>query len=213
MNTCMRPFVHVNCAMTADGKIAGRSRRQIRISSPEDLSRVRALRIESDAIMVGIGTVLSDDPHLTVKGAKMNPVRIVLDSNGKTPDTARVLDGRAPTIIATSEECERTWKNAEVIRVGKERVDLEKLLGILYERGIRKLMVEGGGEVLWSFFRKGLVDRYTVFVGSMIAGGRTSPTPVDGEGFDDGEILKLRLIGCEKFGEGVLLTYEVDRDE
>jgi len=209
----MRPFVHVNCAMTADGKIAGRSRRQIRISSPEDLSRVRALRIESDAIMVGIGTVLSDDPHLTVKGAKMNPVRIVLDSNGKTPDTARVLDGRAPTIIATSEECERTWKNAEVIRVGKERVDLEKLLGILYERGIRKLMVEGGGEVLWSFFRKGLVDRYTVFVGSMIAGGRTSPTPVDGEGFDDGEILKLRLIGCEKFGEGVLLTYEVDRDE
>lgn len=213
MNTCMRPFVHVNCAMTADGKIAGRSRRQIRISSPEDLSRVRALRIESDAIMVGIGTVLSDDPHLTVKGAKMNPVRIVLDSNGKTPDTARVLDGRAPTIIATSEECERAWKNAEVIRVGKERVDLEKLLGILYERGIRKLMVEGGGEVLWSFFRKGLVDRYTVFVGSMIAGGRTSPTPVDGEGFDDGEILKLRLIGCEKFGEGVLLTYEVDRDE
>lgn len=209
----MRPFVHVNCAMTADGKIAGRSRRQIRISSPEDLSRVRALRIESDAIMVGIGTVLSDDPHLTVKGAKMNPVRIVLDSNGRTPDTARVLDGRAPTIIATSEECERTWKNAEVIRVGKKRVDLEKLLGILYERGVRKLMVEGGGEVLWSFFRKGLVDRYTVFVGSMIAGGRTSPTPVDGEGFDDEEILKLRLIGCEKFGEGVLLTYEVDRDE
>lgn len=213
MNRCMRPFVHVNCAMTADGKLAGRSRRQIRISSPEDLSRVRALRMESDAIMVGIGTVLSDDPHLTVKGAKTNPIRIVLDSSGRTPDNAKILDGRAPTIIATSEECERSWKNVEVIRIGKKRVDLERLLEILYERGIRKLMVEGGGELLWSFFRKGLVDRYTVFIGSMIAGGRTSPTPVDGEGFDDDEILRLRLIECEKLGEGVLLTYEVCDDE
>lgn len=209
----MRPRVTVNCAMTADGKLAGRRRRQVAISSPEDLARVKQLRRNSDAILVGVGTVLSDDPHLTVKDAiEESPIRVVLDSSGRTPDDARVLDGRARTIMATSEECERTWENAETIRVGKGRVDVDALLTRLGEMGIGTLLVEGGGEVLWSFFNGGLVDRYSVYVGSKILGGRTAPTPVDGEGFEDKEILNLELVQCRRLGDGIHLIYEVRDD-
>jgi 2,5-diamino-6-(ribosylamino)-4(3H)-pyrimidinone 5'-phosphate reductase len=208
----MRPTVTVNCAMTADGKIAGRSRKQLRISSTEDLERVKRLRAATDAILVGVGTVLADDPHLTVKNGlpENNPLRVVLDSRGRTPKGARVLDGRARTLVATSEECRASWPAAEVVRVGRDQVDLELLLEHLYGTGIRTLMIEGGGETIFSFFERGLVDRYCVFVGSLIVGGRTSPTPADGEGFEDGRLARLRLVSSEHLGDGVLLTYEVD---
>jgi 2,5-diamino-6-(ribosylamino)-4(3H)-pyrimidinone 5'-phosphate reductase len=204
-------MVTVNCAMTADGKIAGRSRRQLRISSPEDLRRVKELRASSDAILVGVGTVLADDPHLTVKGLapEKNPLRVVLDPRGRTPGTARVLDDRAHTLIVTNEECTRTWSGCEALRAGADRIDLELVLSELYSMGVRSLMVEGGGETIFSFFEKGLVDRYMVFVGSMVVGGRGSPTPADGEGLPEESAVRLRLAGCERLGDGVLLTYEV----
>ncbi len=207
----MRPRVTINCAMTADGKLAGRTRRQVRISSPEDLERVRKLRASSDAILVGVGTILADDPHLTIKGSRSedNPLRIVLDSKGRTPSSAKVLDGRARTIIATSEGCKRTWGGAEVLRLGKEKVDLALLLPKIFEMGVRDLLVEGGGETIWSFFANDLVDRYCVFVGSMILGGSDSPTPVDGAGFAEDRAPGLKLMGFERLGDGILLTYEV----
>ena len=198
----MRPTVTVNCAMTADGKIAGRSRKQLRISSAEDLERVKRMRTATDAILVGVGTVLADDPHLTVKGnpPEKNPLRVVLDSGGRTPENARVLDGRARTVIATAEECRTSWPTAEVVRVGRGKVDLELLLERLHVMGVRTLMVEGGGETIFSFFEKGLVDRYCVFVGSLIVGGRASPTPADGEGFENEGIVGLRLVSSERSG-------------
>ncbi len=209
----MRPQVTVNCAMTADGKLAGRRRRQVAISSAKDKSRVKELRRGANAILVGIGTVLSDDPHLTVDDlVDKGPIRVVLDSSGRTPDDAKVLDGRAETIMVTSEECSRTWTNAEVIRAGSGRVDIGVLLSKLYERGVETLLVEGGGEVLWSFFEGGYVDKYSVFIGSMVLGGRTAPTPVDGEGFDDQYALTLKLVEWKRLGEGVLLVYEVRND-
>lgn len=213
--SCMRPEVTVNCAMTADGKIAGRSRQQLRISSPEDLDRVRRLRTASDAILVGVGTVLADDPHLTVKGLvfEENPLRVVIDSSGRTPFDARVLDDRAPTLIVTTENCDRTWPQGEVYRAGRGQVDLERTLEHLYARGIRKLMVEGGGEVIFSFFQHHLVDRYCVYVGSMIVGGSSSPTPADGIGLAEEHAARLRMISAERLGDGVLLSYEVVADE
>jgi len=197
--------------MTADGKIAGRSRKQLRISSPEDLARVRELRAASGAILVGVGTVIADDPHLTVKDLppERNPLRVVLDPRGRTPDGARVLDGRARTLIVTTDDCERTWEGAETLRAGKGRIDLELMLSRLHDRGVRDLMVEGGGETIFSFFESGLVDRYMVFVGSMIVGGRGSPTPADGDGLPEDRPVRLRLAGCRRLGDGVLLTYEV----
>mgnify|MGYP002408959688 FL=1 len=198
--------------MTADGKLAGRSRKQVRISSPEDMDRVKALRASSDAILVGVGTVIADDPHLTVKGLppERNPLRVVLDSRGRTPSSARVLDDRSRTLIATADDCDRTWPGAEVVRCGADMVDLAALMDILGERGVRTLMVEGGGETIFSFFQAGLVDRYLVFVGSQIIGGRNSPTPADGDGLPDDRSIRLRLTDAEVLGEGVLLSYEVD---
>lgn len=204
----MRPFIHVNCAMSADGKIAGSDRRQVRISSEEDKQRVKNLRRKYDAILVGVGTVLADDPHLTVKGLSYeeNPIRIVLDPHGRTSHEALVVDSSAPTIIITNDYCEKTWDNADVIRCG-DPLDLTKAMEMLAQEGIENILVEGGGETIASFFRNRMVDTYTVFVGSMIIGGRISPTPVDGDGWITEGGVKLELKGSEVLGDGVLLTY------
>ncbi|MFQ5884842.1 MAG: 2,5-diamino-6-(ribosylamino)-4(3H)-pyrimidinone 5'-phosphate reductase [Thermoplasmata archaeon] len=212
----MRPVVIINCAMSIDGKIALPSRRQTRISNEEDTARVHELRNESDAILVGVGTILSDDPNLTVKEKYVQdarkPLRIVLDSNGRTPLEAEVLKGDAPTLIVTSEGCESTFGQAEVVRIGEDKVDISSLLSHLHEKGIRKVLVEGGETVIWSFLREGLVDELKVFVGSMVIGGEKSPTLAGGEGaasFED--IIPLILRKSTQLGDGILLEYEVKR--
>ena len=196
--------------MSPDGKIATKEHRQIRISSPEDMERVKSLRASVDAILVGIGTILADDPHLSVKSLppEKNPLRVVLDSHGRTPDGAKVLNGNARTLIVTNQACTKTWTNAQVLRAGKDVVDLTILLPKLHEMGVRTLMVEGGGETIWSFFRMGMVDVYSVYIGNDVLGGRTAPSPVDGEGFLEDEKVHLELRSVEKMGDGVLLTYE-----
>ncbi len=208
----MKPFIHLNCAMSADGKLAGPDRKQIRISSDEDIARVKEMRRRYDAILVGVGTVISDDPHLTVKGLSYgeNPVRVVLDTNGRTPDGARVLDNLAPTVVVTCDACTRNWgSGVTVLRCGKDgKIDLPVAMHLLARQlGIESLMVEGGGEVMASFFREGLVDRYTVFVGGLVIGGRTSPTPADGDGWVIPGGLKLELKSAETLGNGALLTF------
>ncbi|MDN5357428.1 MAG: 2,5-diamino-6-(ribosylamino)-4(3H)-pyrimidinone 5-phosphate reductase [Candidatus Methanomethylophilaceae archaeon] len=205
----MRPYVQINCAMSADGKIAGNDRRQVMISSADDRERVKRLRKEFDAILVGVGTVVSDDPHLTVKDLDYdtNPIRIVLDPHGRTPDSAMVLDERAPTVMVTLGSCEREWDCEETIRTGTDDIDLMDLMEQLYEMGIDKLLVEGGGETISSFFRAGIVDRYTVFVGGLIIGGRGSPTPADGDGWVADGGIALTLEKSEVLGNGVLLDF------
>lgn len=207
---CMRPRVTVNCAMSPDGKIATVARHQVRISSPEDMERVKALRRTSDAILVGVGTILADDPHLTVKGLSReeNPLRLVLDGQGRTPGTAKVLDDRGRTLLVTYAACRRTWPGAEVFRAGEGRIDLMALMSELERRGVKDLMVEGGGETIFSFFAAGLVDRYFVYIGTKVLGGRNAPSPADGAGFPETEAYSLRLMGVERMGEGVLLSYE-----
>ena len=205
----MRPFIHINCAMSADGKIAGSDRKQVRISSEEDKQRVKDLRKKYDAILVGVGTVIADDPHLTVKGLGYdeNPVRIVIDPHGRTPRGARVVDDTAPTVIATDEKCEKIWDNADTLRCG-DPFDLNLLMESLPKLGIKSILVEGGGETISSFFRERMVDVFSVYVGNMIIGGRTAPTPADGDGWISENGVKLELKNCERMGEGVLLTYE-----
>lgn len=209
----MRPFVHVNCAMSADGKIAGPDRTQVAISSEEDKARAKGLRRKYDAILVGVGTVLADDPHLTLKDLDYdtNPIRIVLDPNGRTPDEAKILDERAPTIMVTLEGCEREWDCEETLRLGTETIDLEAVLEELAEMGIENILVEGGGRTISSFFRAGLVDRYSVFVGGLIIGGSESPTPCDGDGWVIPEGIRMDLRNCEVLGNGALLTFEPSR--
>jgi 2,5-diamino-6-(ribosylamino)-4(3H)-pyrimidinone 5'-phosphate reductase len=210
------PYTIINCAMSADGKIALPSRKQTRISNEEDMARVHRLRNECDAILVGVGTILSDDPKLTVKEKHVdevkNPLRVVLDSKGRTPSGSEVLNGEAPTLILTSQSTDSTFDRAEVARFGNERVDLTEAMEFLHKRGIKKLLVEGGETVIWSFLKEGLADELKVFVGNMIIGGATSPTMAGGEGaasFE--EIISLVLIRSTQLGDGTLLEYEVKR--
>lgn len=210
----MRPQVLVNCAMSPDGKIATKERRQVRISSEEDMIRVRELRASCDAILVGVGTVLADDPHLTIKGndRDRNPLRVVLDPRGRTPHEAKVLDAQARTLIVTLRSTENVWPGIDVFRSGEDFIDLLALMDELERLGVRALMVEGGGETIWRFFKAGLVDRYLVYVGTRVFGGREAPSPVDGEGFLEKDTYRLRLRSVERIGEGVLLSYEAERD-
>jgi 2,5-diamino-6-(ribosylamino)-4(3H)-pyrimidinone 5'-phosphate reductase len=202
--------------MSADGKIALPSRRQTKISNEEDMKRVHKLRNECDAVLVGIGTVLSDDPKLTVKEKYVptpnQPARIVLDSKGRIPKDAQVLSPAAPTIIVVTEKCENKIQGAETIICGKEEIDIPQLLEILEKKGIKKLMVEGGEAVIWSFLRQRLADEMFIFVGSMVIGGKESPTPAGGKGAqNEAEILNLTLKSAEKLGSGVLLHYGVEK--
>lgn len=209
----MRPFVHVNCAMSADGKIAGTDRTQVTISSDEDKTRAKNLRRKYDAILVGVGTVVADDPHLTLKDLDYdtNPIRVVLDPHGRTPEDAQVLDERAPTIMVTLEDCDVEWDCEETLRAGSDTIDLEAVLEELADMGVENILVEGGGETISSFFRAGLVDRYTVFVGGLVIGGRDSPTPCDGDGWVKEGGLRMRLSSCEVLGNGALLTFEPEK--
>ena len=204
----MRPFVHINCAMSADGKIAGAERRQVRISSEEDKARVKGLRMRYDAILVGVGTVVSDDPHLTVKGRSRdeNQVRIIIDPNGRTPADAKAVDDSARSIIVTSDSCSRTWDGCDVIR-SPGGIDLGFVMERLGEMGIGSILVEGGGSTIASFLKAGIVDLLTIYVGSMVIGGSSSPTPADGEGWVKDGGLALTLKNVERMGDGVLLEY------
>lgn len=178
------------------------------------MQRVKRLRLECDAILVGVGTIVADDPHLTVKNEpkETQPLRVVLDPQGRTPAGAKVLNDKAATLIVTLDGCTKEFFGQTVLRAGKNVIDLERLMDDLERRGIRSVLVEGGGSTIWSFFSAGLVDEYRVYVGTRIIGGTTAPSPVDGIGFLEDGSVGMVLRSVERMGEGVLLTYEVGRD-
>jgi 2,5-diamino-6-(ribosylamino)-4(3H)-pyrimidinone 5'-phosphate reductase len=210
--------VIANCAVSADGRLAYAGGRRARLSGPEDLARVQRLRADSDAILIGVGTVLLDDPSLRVHWELLDrppgrsPLRVVLDSNGRTPPGARVLDGTLPTLLATAAGNQREFPDhVETFRAGSPRVDSGALLEHLSERGAHQLMVEGGATVLASFLRERRVDELTVYVAPVLIGGRTAPPMLAGpESATEAEAMRLKRTRVESLGEGVLLTYRPD---
>ncbi len=227
----MRPFVVVNVAMSADGKLSTMERRQIKISGAQDFARVDRLKAGSDAVMVGIGTVLADDPSLTVKGEECrrdrinrglceHPVRIVVDSGARIPLGASVLHkGEGLRIIAVSakadpEKVAALKQSAAVIVAGDEKVDLPALMDELGRMGIRRVMVEGGGELIAGLIRAGLVDEIYTFIGNLVIGGRSAPTLVDGEGFlNMNEFPRLALMESRIIENGILLHWKVETQD
>lgn len=225
----MRPYVHVNVAISADGKLSTRERRQVRISGKEDFERVDRLRAESDAVMVGIGTVFADDPSLTVKAAELrkwriskgfdeNPIRVVVDSGARTPLDASILHkGAGDRIIGCSSLAPRDRigslsKYADVLVAGNEKVDLSSLLNSLRARGVSRLMVEGGGTLIWGLLSDGLVDEITCYTGNLIIGGKDAPTLAEGSGFiREEDFARLSLENVVRMDEGVLLSWKVIR--
>ena len=222
-----KPFIFINSAMSADGKISTKKRKQVKISGKADFDRVDELRATTDAIMVGIGTILSDDPSLTVKseerrkqrlarGVEENPVRIVVDSKARTPITADILKkgpGKRMIIVSKSapgERVEALREKAEIIMAGDAEVDLKEMASELHKRGIRRLMVEGGATLNYAMTRAGLVDQISVFVGNLVIGGKDAPTFMDGEGISErAEAVELNLIKFEPMDEGIVLTWQV----
>ena len=194
----MRPYVILNAAMTLDGKIATATGSS-NISGKKDLERVHEIRKECDGIMVGIGTVLADDPRLTVHkiDAKPedNPVRVVVDSKCRTPADARITNNDAKTIIAGANEYKEEFMKSETYNElkkrgvkfffsGDKRVDLKALMNYLHEEGIGKLMLEGGATLNFSMIKAGLIDEISICVAPMVVGGADAKTFFDGDGFN-----------------------------
>ena len=215
-----KPYIIINCAMSADGKLALPNKKQIRISNNNDIKRMYELRNNCDAVLVGIGTILSDNPKLTVKNKyvknKKNPIRIVLDSKCRIPSNSYVLDNSSKTYIITSQECDRKFGiNVETLKCKKNKegeINLNDLLTQLKNKGINKLMVEGGGTVIWSFIKNGFFDDLFVYVAPFIIGGKITPTMSDGLGINDEKSkILLNIIEIKKFGEGILIHYKPNK--
>ena len=220
----MRPYVILNAAMTLDGKIATQTGSS-NISGEEDLKRVHEIRKQCDGIMVGIGTVLADDPRLTVHkidaNPEDNPVRVVVDSKCRTPIDARITNDDAKTIIACANEFKDDFIKSEKYEVfkkrgvkffwsGDERVDLTSLMSYLHEEGIEKLMLEGGSTLNFSMIKAGLIDEISICVAPMVVGGANAKTFFDGEGFDlMDEAIRLELIDSYTLGKDLILKYNV----
>ena len=227
-----RPYVFVNMAMTADGKIDTVARRGARISGPADTMRVDRLRASSDAILVGGRTLTAEDPRLTVRddglvaarvaeGRPAQPTKVGLLSRiaGSGPD-AIPLDGRfvreggGRVVVFTTARAEpdavaRLEQAGVTVRVaGDERVDLLHAIDALSGMGIERLMVEGGSTTVAALLAAGLVDELQLAIAPLIFGGASAPTPVGGPGRAANEALALQLVETSTSADGdVIVRY------
>ena len=212
-----KPFVALKMAMSLDGKIATSTGQSKWITSEASRQRVHELRDTHDSIMVGIETVLKDNPMLTTRilGGK-NPVRIVVDSNARTPLVSNVVMNhhQAKTIIAVTEnapvERVNVLKNSgiEIIFAGNgERVDLNILMNELAKREITSVLVEGGGTLNFALLEAGLIDKVYAFIAPKIIGGRNALTSVEGNGFENLiDAINLKNITTEQIDSDILIT-------
>mgnify|MGYP000421990750 FL=1 len=220
-----KPFIVLKAAMTLDGKIATATGQSKWITNETSRAYGYKLRDIYDGIMVGINTVIEDNPMLTarVDGGK-NPIRIVVDSSLKIDINANVVqDKSAKTIVATTDKADKDKilklqaQDVDVIVVDKDekdKVDIEKLLDILGQQNICSILVEGGATLSGSFVAKKLVDKVYFFIAPKIIGGKEAKTPVAGTGILNlQEALTLKDIQIEKLEEDILIIGRVDKDK
>ena len=207
--------------MTVDGKIAT-THGDSTISSKQDKKRVHKLRSSVDAIIVGVTTVLVDNPRLTVrfvKNKEKDPARIIVDSTGRIPFESKILQtaSKIKTIVAVTKRApyDKIHKikdtGAIVITAGTETVDLVELFSILKKMGFKKFLVEGGGELNWSLLQLGIVDQLIVTIAPRIVGGRAATTLVEGDGYtkiSEGLKMELKKVLRQDNGE-LVLCYKI----
>lgn len=210
-----RPYVILKSAMSLDGKIASATGDSKWVTGEKARRVGRILRGRADAVVVGIGTVMKDDPRLTcrIRGGR-DPLRVIVDSMLRIPLKSRALaDDNA--LIATTRKhdkkkrrgLERAGVKVVVADSGDGRVSLRKLVKKLGESGVRSVLIEGGGELNASALKEGLVDKAYFFIAPKIVGGRNAKTPVEGEGAEKiGEAIRLSDTTVEKIGEDFLVT-------
>jgi diaminohydroxyphosphoribosylaminopyrimidine deaminase/5-amino-6-(5-phosphoribosylamino)uracil reductase len=199
-----RPFVTLKIAMSLDGRVAAPDGSARWISSAESRADAHRLRGRIDAIMVGVGTVLADDPSLTARGSDgapsgRQPLRVVVDTHGRTPAHAKVLDAQAESLMAT----------AETHGIGPDaRVDIAALLRDLYARGQRHVLVEGGPHLAASFLDADLVDEVLIYLAPLLLGaGRTA---VEGSRIATlAEARRLELAETRRLGPDLALRYRM----
>ncbi len=212
-----RPFVIAKFAASRDGRIASASGDARWVSGAEARRWVHTMRTRVDAILVGSGTVLADDPELTARPEGViephQPLRIALDSRGRIPATARMLGPRS--LVVTTGASPETWRTSlqetgagvAILDARNGRVSLDALLDLLGERGVPTLLVEGGGEVLGAFFDERRVDRLYAVIAPIVIGARTAPSAVSGRG---AEVMaaasRLRDTDVERLGDDILIT-------
>ncbi len=205
--------VHVNAACSLDGRIALPGGKPVALSSDEDFRRVHRLRQASDAILVGVGTVIADDPSLLVKARFLesgevprHPVRVILDSQLRSPPTSRVFDGRAPTRVYSTVSGSVPGADVVPVPAGADgaHVNVARVVRDLAQHGHGRLMVEGGGHVIRSFLAAGLVDEMTLYVAPVFLGSK-APALVGGDAVPHAG---LHVVRTERLGDGVLLQLE-----
>jgi 2,5-diamino-6-(ribosylamino)-4(3H)-pyrimidinone 5'-phosphate reductase len=214
--------VIINSAMTIDGKISSYSGDSC-ISSKKDLVRVHKLRSKVDAIVVGINTVIIDNPMLTIRLIKnrrmISPTRIIIDSYGRIPLNSKILKSAAKikTIIVVTKQASRDAieeikkLGAHVIIIGSKLVNLKRLFKMLYDMGYKKILVEGGGELNWSCLHDGIVNELIITIAPKVLGGRNAITLVEGRGYStisQGIKLKLSKIIQNKNNNEITLYYK-----
>ena len=225
----MKPHISLIMAVSLDGKISTRDGAGPRFASEADGIRLREIRSLADAILVGAGTIIADDPTFTERGKYKdlrlkrglapNPVKAVVSGSGSVPETAQMFNPNgAPAVVFTTahipaNRLEALEQVAEVHRVGDTAVSFHRvveILGGMYR--VKHLLVEGGGQVNFDLFRAGLIDEIYLTLCPKIIGGRDVVTSVEGAGFDFLEIVEVELVEHRLVDSEIFLHYRVRRN-
>jgi 2,5-diamino-6-(ribosylamino)-4(3H)-pyrimidinone 5'-phosphate reductase len=224
-----RPFVYINMAMTADGKITSAFGEYPRFTSAFDRTNMDRLRAMADALLVGAGTIRADNPVLRVRDEGMQRhrrelgkpdglMKVLVTASAEIDTSLRFFtdDDGGRLVVATVDNAsparlQLLEGKAEIWKVGRDRVDMARLLNDLHEEGVEKLLAEGGGETNWRLIRDDLVDEIYLTVAPSLLGGSGAPTIVEGEGFYMRQQRTLRLLEVQREGDELYCRYAVVR--
>lgn len=224
-----RPFICINMAMTADGKITSAGREYPTFTSRYDRRNMDRLRAEADGLMVGAGTIRADDPPLHVRDPSMQAhrrsigkpaglTRVLVTASADVSPDSRFFDRSddGARIVATvdsapDEHLSRLPSHTEIWRLGRDSVDLGRVLERLRERGVERLLVEGGGELNWALIDGDWLDELYVTLAPALLGGRDAPTLLEGAGLRMADRRRLRLVEVHREGDELYCRYAVER--